>query len=51
MSTEDFEAAGGNNSLMHVDFMIGSDKLDIYGITKDGKREAIFQQGEWAFDV
>ena len=51
MSTEDFEAAGGNNSLVHVDFMIGSDKLDIDGITKDGKSEPVLHQGEWAFDV
>jgi aminopeptidase len=51
MSTEEFEAAGGNNSLMHIDFMIGSDKLDIDGVSKDGKTEAILHQGEWAFDV
>jgi len=48
---EEFMAAGGNISLNHVDFMIGSPQLDIDGITKDGNREPVFRQGEWAFDV
>ncbi len=51
MSEEDFGAAGGNDSLIHVDFMMGSDKMDIDGILPDGSAEPIFRQGEWAFDV
>jgi len=51
MSDEEFMAAGGNNSLIHVDFMIGSDKMNIDGITEDGKAEAIMRNGEWAFEV
>lgn len=49
MSDEDFAAAGGNDSLVHVDFMIGSEKMDIDGIAKDGSREPLMRQGEWAY--
>jgi len=31
--------------------MIGSPKMDIDGVTKDGSREPIMRQGEWAFDA
>ena len=51
MSREEFAAAGGNYSLVHIDFMIGSGKLDIDGLNKDGQSEAIMRKGEWAFDV
>jgi aminopeptidase len=51
MTKEEFMASGGNDSLIHTDFMIGSDKMDIDGITKDGTREPIMRQGEWAFDI
>ena len=42
-----FTAAGGNNSLIHADFMIGSAQMDIDGIRADGEREPIFRAGEW----
>lgn len=48
MSQEELKAAGLNRSTAHVDFMIGSDKMDIDGITKDGKVVPIFRGGEWA---
>lgn len=48
MSQEELKEAGLNRSSTHVDFMIGSDKMDIDGITKDGQRIPIFRQGEWA---
>lgn len=51
MTDEEFAAAGGNKSLLHVDFMIGSGEMDIDGISQDGLREPIMRQGEWAFDV
>jgi aminopeptidase len=51
LTEEEFVAAGGNVSLNHVDFMIGSPQTDIDGITEDGTREAVMRQGEWAFDV
>jgi len=51
MTDEEFEAEGGNNSLLHTDFMIGSGEMDIDGITEDGTREPVMRSGEWAFDV
>jgi len=49
MSTETFAAAGGNDSLAHVDFMIGSGEIDIDGLTRAGEKEAIMRGGEWVF--
>ncbi len=51
MTAEQFAAAGGNESLVHVDFMIGSDKMDIDGVAKSGKTEPVMRKGEWAFEV
>jgi hypothetical protein len=51
MSDEQFKAAGGNMSGIHVDFMVGSNKLDIDGLTRDGQAEPIMRQGEWAFNL
>ncbi|WP_162621165.1 aminopeptidase [Deinococcus arenae] len=47
MSLEDFNAKGGNDSLTHVDWMIGSDRIDVDGVTKDGQREAVMRAGEF----
>jgi aminopeptidase len=49
MSAEEFAAAGGNYSKVHVDFMIGSAELDIDGISIDGSSEPVMRAGEWAF--
>lgn len=49
MSDEEFAAAGGNNSLTHVDFMIGCREMDIDGLTPDGSLEPLMRQGGWAF--
>lgn len=51
MDAEQFAAAGGNNSQVHVDFMIGGASVDVDGIRADGTREAVMRQGEWAFGV
>ncbi|MBE7534449.1 MAG: aminopeptidase [Anaerolineales bacterium] len=51
LTDEEFITAGGNVSLNHVDFMIGSDKLDIDGITQNSEREPVMRSGEWAFDA
>ncbi len=51
MSDEEFMTAGGNISLSHIDFMIGSGEMDIDGITEDEISEPIMRKGEWAFDV
>ncbi|WP_061995256.1 aminopeptidase [Clostridium sp. ATCC 25772] len=49
MSEEEFKNAGGNTSLTHVDFMIGSSDLDIIGITNEDEEFYIFKNGNWAF--
>lgn len=51
LTDEEFNTAGGNTSLTHVDFMIGSPQMDIDGIREDGRREPVMRQGEWAFDA
>jgi len=51
LSEEDFAARGGNVSNIHVDFMIGSDQIDIDGVLADGTREPVMRRGDWAFDV
>ncbi len=51
MTDEEFQSHGGNKSLIHTDFMIGSEHLGIDGIHKDGTREPIMRKGEWAFEV
>ncbi len=48
MTPEQLVEAGANISLTHVDFMIGSDQLDIEGETEAGERVAIFRRGAWA---
>lgn len=49
MSSEELAANGLNESITHVDFMIGSAEMDIDGITADGKTEPVFRGGNWAF--
>lgn len=51
MSEEELDQHGVNDSLNHVDFMIGSEKLDIDGVKEDGTTEAVFRHGTWAFDM
>ena len=49
MTDEECKAKGINDSMIHVDFMIGSRDMSIVGVTKDGKRVQIFENGNWAF--
>ncbi len=51
LSDEAFAALGGNLSLIHVDFMVGSGEIDIDGIDPAGKTEPVMRKGEWAFEV
>ena len=46
---EECKKRGINDSMIHVDFMIGSRDMEIVGITKTGERVQIFQNGNWAF--
>jgi aminopeptidase len=47
LTKEELAARGANESLIHVDWMIGSDKLDIDGITASGEAEPLMRRGEW----
>lgn len=49
MSDEELAEAGLNRSQTHVDFMVGSDKMDIDGIREDGSTVPIFRNGDWAW--
>jgi aminopeptidase len=51
MTDEEFAASGANKSLTHVDFMIGSDKLDIDGVKQDSSLVPVMRNGEWVVDV
>ncbi len=46
---ETLHSFGINKSMSHVDFMIGSEDLNIDGITEEGKIIPIFRNGNWAF--
>ena len=48
MSDEELKEIGINDSLIHVDFMVGSDDLDITGIKADGTQVPVFRNGTWA---
>ncbi|MEQ6377870.1 aminopeptidase [Bacillaceae bacterium S4-13-56] len=50
MSDEELDKNGINDSLSHVDFMMGSAELDIDGVTADGQVQPIFRKGNWAID-
>lgn len=51
MTDEEFSVVGGNSSMMHLDFMIGSESMNVDGITEDGTVEPIMRKGEWDFNV
>ena len=46
---EECKAHGINDSMIHVDFMIGARDTSIVGVTKTGERVQIFKDGNWAF--
>ena len=51
MSKEELLEHGVNVSSTHVDFMIGTDDIDITGITPDGREVVIFQNGQWSSGI
>lgn len=51
MSLDELDKHGVNDSMIHVDFMIGSKEMDIDGVKADGTKEAVFRHGTWAFDL
>jgi len=48
LTPQQIAAQGGNKSLIHIDWMIGSAETDIDGIHADGRRVPVFRKGEWA---
>ena len=48
-SLEECRALGINDSMIHEDFMIGCDTMNIDALCTDGKTVAIFRDGNWAF--
>ncbi|WP_040928249.1 aminopeptidase [Nosocomiicoccus massiliensis] len=47
-SREELSEIGINDSITHVDFMIGGSDTDIIGLTKDGEEIQIFKDGDWS---
>ncbi|MFG6113986.1 aminopeptidase [Halobacillus sp. MO56] len=50
MNKEEMDQNGVNDSLVHVDFMMGSEDLQIQGELDDGTTEPVFIDGSWAID-
>jgi len=48
LTPQQIAAQGGNKSLIHIDWMIGSAETDIDGVHADGTRVPVFRKGEWA---
>ena len=48
MSNEELLEAGVNDSATHVDFMVGTEDMNITGIREDGVEVPIFTDGNWA---
>jgi aminopeptidase len=48
ITPEEVAKRGGNTSLIHIDWMIGSGEIDIDGIGQDGSLTPVMRRGEWA---
>jgi len=51
LSKEELAARGANESLIHVDWMIGSNRIDVDGIKASGEAEPLLRAGEWTWKV
>ena len=49
LTNEECQARGINDSMIHVDFMIGAKDTDIVGVKENGERVQLFKDGNWAF--
>jgi len=47
LTPEQLASRGANSSLIHVDWMIGSNRIDVDGISAHGKGEPVMRAGEW----
>lgn len=50
MTAEELRAHGVNTSSTHVDFMIGTDDMDITGVRSDGTEVPVFINGQWSWE-
>ena len=48
LSKEEITKRGGNSSMIHIDWMIGSNEIDVDGIDHEGSSIPVFRKGEWA---
>ncbi len=48
LTADEVAARGGNRSMIHIDWMIGSGAIDIDGLDANGGRTPVFRRGEWA---
>jgi aminopeptidase len=51
LAREELERRGANRSLIHVDWMIGSGRVDVDGIAENGAAEPVMRKGEWVEPV
>ena len=51
LSTAQRLEAGLNQSHVHVDFVVGSSELSVFGVLEDGSEEPIISNGEWGFSI
>jgi len=47
LTPEQLAARGANTSLIHVDWMIGSNRIDVDGVRSAGDSEPVMRSGEW----
>jgi aminopeptidase len=47
MGEDELEKLGANDSLIHVDWMIGSAEMDVDGVNASGATEPLMRAGEW----
>ena len=50
LTKEEIISKGGNSSMIHIDWMIGSNQIDIDGIEEDGSKIPVFRKGQWALN-
>lgn len=47
LAPDELAARGANKSLIHIDWMIGSDRIEVDGLGADGSAEPLMRGGEW----
>lgn len=50
MTEDERKALGANDSMIHIDFMVGGPELNVIGHRKDGTEVPVMINGEWAMD-